>query len=79
MARILAILLMVGAIWYGVAELSAGMGDQRGAPATLDRVAPDAPRGDRAETSRSAPVTQRVHDRVTAAMEERMRRQTGDR
>lgn len=72
MGRIFAILLMVGVIWYAVGQLSAGMGDEsRGAVSSESGAAS----GDPGASDRPVPVTQRVHDRVTAAMEERARRQ----
>ncbi len=72
MGRIFTILLMVVVIWYAVRQLSAGMGDESRAAVSSESGAayqdPGAP-------DRPAPVTRRVHDRVTAAMEERARRQ----
>ena len=78
MGRIFGILLMVVAIWYGVEQLGAGMGDDTPAAAP-EQARTDASRRDPADSDRPAPVTRRVHDRVTAAMEEGARRHSGGR
>jgi hypothetical protein len=72
MGRIFAILLMVVVIWYAVGHLSTGMGDDSpGAVSSESATASGAP----GASGGPVPITQRVNDRVTAAMEERARRQ----
>jgi len=70
---------MVVAIWYGVEQLGADMGDETPAAAPAEQARREAPRGEPASSSRRQPITQRVRDRVNGAMADGARRHAGDR
>jgi hypothetical protein len=75
--RIFAILLMVVALWYGVEFFSSGMGDSAPAAAPLEQARQGTRPDQRTGSSRPPPITRRVHDRVTAAMDQSARRAEG--
>ena len=75
--RIFAILLMVVALWYGANFFSSGMGDPTPEAAPLEQGRQGASRDQAAGSSRPKPITRRVHDRVTAAMDQSARRAEG--
>ena len=76
MARVFAILLLVSAVWYAADYLGAGMGEEAPSAEQSHR---ETARGDPADSDRPEPVTTRVRNRVTEAVEEGARRHTGGR
>jgi len=75
--RIFAILLMVAALWYGANQFSSGMDDPAPAAARIEQASPGARPDPRAGSNRPPPITRRVHDRVTSAMDQSARRAEG--
>lgn len=79
MQRLMAIVLLAAAVWYGADFLRAELGASPPAASQVEHPQREAARRKAGDSTPREPVTNRVRNRVNEAIEEGTRRHTGGR